>query len=96
MPTRLSENYEREAEVPLAFGVVREAVRRNHHRTPLLLIDPEVIRSKVRRFRAAMPGCGAALRVDLAPGCMRRVDAARADRASDRIRLEDPQSLDER
>ena len=56
MPTRLSENYEREAEVPLAFGVVREAVRRNHHRTPLLLIDPEVIRSKVRRFRAAMPG----------------------------------------
>jgi ornithine decarboxylase len=53
---RLSENYERELEVPLPFEVVREAVRRNHHRTPLLLLDPEVIRRKVRRFRAAMPG----------------------------------------
>jgi diaminopimelate decarboxylase len=56
MPVRLSDNYERELEVPLPFAVVREAVRRNHHRTPLLLIDPEVIRSKIRRFRAAMPG----------------------------------------
>jgi len=55
MAVRLSDNYDREAEVPLPFAVVREAVRRNHHRTPLLLLDPEVIRSKARRFRAAMP-----------------------------------------
>jgi ornithine decarboxylase len=56
MPVRLSDNYDRELEVPLPFAVVREAVRRNHHRTPLLLLDPDVIRSKVRRFRAAIPG----------------------------------------
>jgi len=35
MPVRLSDNYDREAEVPLPFAVVRETVRRNHHRTPL-------------------------------------------------------------
>jgi ornithine decarboxylase len=56
MASKLSENYEREPEIPLPFSVVRDAVRRNHHRTPLLLIDPEVISSKVRRFRRAMPG----------------------------------------
>ena len=55
MLVNLTDNYDRETEVPLDFAVVREAVRHNHHRTPFLLLDPELIRSKLRRFRAAMP-----------------------------------------
>lgn len=43
------------AEIPLDFGVVREAVKRNHHRTPFLLLDPDLIRGKLQRFRAVMP-----------------------------------------
>lgn len=56
MPDTLAHNYDNQPEVPLDFGIVREAVRRNHHRTPFLLLDPELIRGKVNRFRAAMPG----------------------------------------
>lgn len=44
-----------DAEVPLDFPVVREAIKRNHHRTPFLLLDPDLIRGKLQRFRAAMP-----------------------------------------
>lgn len=51
----LVENYDHQPEVPLDFAVVREAVRHNHYRTPFLLLDPELIRAKVHRFRAAMP-----------------------------------------
>ncbi|HSQ03730.1 MAG TPA: type III PLP-dependent enzyme [Burkholderiales bacterium] len=51
----LVENYDHHPEVPLDFAVVREAVRRNHYRTPFLLLDPELIRTNVHRFRAAMP-----------------------------------------
>ena len=43
------------AEVPLDFAVVRKAAKRKHHRTPFLLLDPDVIREKLQRFRAAMP-----------------------------------------
>ncbi|MBI4293145.1 MAG: type III PLP-dependent enzyme [Betaproteobacteria bacterium] len=43
------------AEIPLDFRVVQEAVKRNHHRTPFLLLDPDLIRTKLQRFRAAMP-----------------------------------------
>jgi len=45
--------YEAQAEVPLHFETVRAAV--SHHRTPFLLMDLELVRSKIRRFRAAMP-----------------------------------------
>lgn len=55
MVVELTDNYDQETEVPLDFAVVREAVKHNHYRTPFLLLDPELIRSKVRRFRAAMP-----------------------------------------
>lgn len=55
MSAGLSENYACDSAVPLEFCVVHEAVRRNQHRTPLLLIDPDVIRATVRRFRAALP-----------------------------------------
>jgi len=56
MASRLTDNYDREPEVPLDFAVVHDAVRHNHYRTPFLLLDPELVRRKVRRFRAAMPG----------------------------------------
>jgi ornithine decarboxylase len=47
--------YESQAEVPPPFETVRAAVRHNHHRTPLVLLDLELIRAKIRRFRDAMP-----------------------------------------
>jgi len=47
--------YELRAEVPLPFEAVRAAVRHNQHRTPFLLLDLELVRSKIRRFRAALP-----------------------------------------
>ncbi|MGB7542802.1 MAG: type III PLP-dependent enzyme [Burkholderiales bacterium] len=47
--------YETRDEVPLPFDTVRAAVRHNHHRTPFLLLDLELIRNKIRRFREAMP-----------------------------------------
>ena len=49
------ESYELGHEMPLEFSTVRAAVRHNGHRTPFLLIDLELVRSKIRRFRAAMP-----------------------------------------
>lgn len=39
----------------LDFALVRQALTGEHHRTPLLLLDPGLIRAKLRRFRAAMP-----------------------------------------
>ena len=48
--------YEAQGEVPLSFETVRAAVSHNHLRTPLLLLDLELVRRKVRRFRAALPG----------------------------------------
>ena len=56
MADKLTDIYDRETEVPLDFAVVHEAARHNHYRTPFLLLDPELARRKVRRFRAAMPG----------------------------------------
>ena len=47
--------YEAQGEVPLSFETVRAAVSHNHHRTPLLLMDLELVRRKIRRFRAALP-----------------------------------------
>lgn len=47
--------YESLAEIPLPFETVRAAVRHNSHRTPFLLLDLELIRGKLRRFREAMP-----------------------------------------
>jgi ornithine decarboxylase len=55
MAERLTNNYDREAEVPLDFALVHDAARHNHYRTPFLLLDPELARRKIRRFRAAMP-----------------------------------------
>ena len=47
--------YEAQSEVPLAFERVRAAVSHNGHRTPFLLFDLDLVRAKIRRFRAAMP-----------------------------------------
>jgi len=47
--------YESLTEVPLPFSTVRAAVKHNGHRTPFLLLDLELIRGKLRRFREAMP-----------------------------------------
>jgi len=52
---RQTESYELGHEMPLEFSRVRAAVRHNGHRTPFLLVDLELVRSKIRRFRAAMP-----------------------------------------
>jgi ornithine decarboxylase len=49
------EGYETGHETPLAFSTVQAAVRHNGQRTPFLLIDLELVRSKIRRFRAAIP-----------------------------------------
>jgi ornithine decarboxylase len=49
------ESYELGHEMPLEFSTVRAAVRHNGQRTPFLLVDLELVRSKIRRFRAAMP-----------------------------------------
>jgi ornithine decarboxylase len=56
MPDTLAHNYDQRPEVPLDFAVVRKAVTHNHHRTPFLLVDPELARGKARLFSAAMPG----------------------------------------
>jgi ornithine decarboxylase len=53
--SKLAANYERRAEVTLDFAVVRDAVRRNGDRTPLLLLDPKRIGMTAARLRAAMP-----------------------------------------
>jgi len=50
-----AESYELGHEIPLEFSTVRAAVRHNGHRTPFLLVDLELVRTKIRRFRAAMP-----------------------------------------
>ncbi len=50
-----TESYELGHEVALDFPTVRAAVGHNGQRTPFLLIDLELVRSKIRRFRAAMP-----------------------------------------
>jgi len=47
--------YDTRDEVPLPFETVRAAVRHNGHRTPFLLLDLELVRGKIRRFREAMP-----------------------------------------
>ena len=52
---RQAESYEFGREMPLEFSTVRAAVKHNGHRTPFLLVDVEVTRAKIRRFRAAMP-----------------------------------------
>ena len=49
------ESYELGHEMPLEFSTVRAAVRHNGQRTPFLLVDLELVRAKIRRFRAAMP-----------------------------------------
>jgi len=48
-------SYEFGHEMPLEFSTVRAAVKHNGHRTPFLLVDLELVRVKIRRFRAAMP-----------------------------------------
>ncbi len=50
-----AEAYEIGHEMPLEFSTVRAAVRHNGYRTPFLLVDREIVRSKIRRFREAMP-----------------------------------------
>jgi ornithine decarboxylase len=52
--TSLADVYDTHPEVGLDFERVREAVRAGH-KTPFLLIDPELIRIKVKRFKASMP-----------------------------------------
>jgi ornithine decarboxylase len=47
--------YDTRHEVPLNFATVRAAVRHNHQRTPFLLLDLDLVRRKLRRFREAMP-----------------------------------------
>jgi ornithine decarboxylase len=47
--------HEMSDEVPLDFALVRAAARHNHHRTPFLLLDLDLVRRKVMRFRDAMP-----------------------------------------
>jgi len=54
MADSLIDIYDTHPEISLDFSRVREAVRQGHD-TPLLLIDPELIRIKARRFKAAMP-----------------------------------------
>lgn len=54
MPHSLTDIYDTHPEVSLDFAVVREVVRQGH-KTPFLLIDPDLIRIKARRFEAAMP-----------------------------------------
>jgi ornithine decarboxylase len=51
----LADSYQLGREVPLDFSTVRAAVRHNGQRTPFLLIDTEIVRDKIRRFREAMP-----------------------------------------
>jgi ornithine decarboxylase len=53
---RQAESYELGHETPLEFSTVRAAAKHNGHRTPFLLVDVELARSKIRRFRAALPG----------------------------------------
>src|SRR5260221_7112326 len=42
-------------EVSLDFELVRQAASQKYHR-PFLIVDTAIVRGKVRRFRAAMPG----------------------------------------
>lgn len=49
------ESFELAHEMPLEFSTVRAAVKHNGQRTPFLLVDLELVRAKIRRFRAAMP-----------------------------------------
>jgi ornithine decarboxylase len=55
MPDSPALVYESRSEMPLRFETVRAAVSHNHHRTPFLLFDLELVRGKIRRFREAMP-----------------------------------------
>lgn len=54
MSESLKDVYDTHPEISLDFSRVREAVKEGHH-TPFLLLDPELIRIKARRFKAAMP-----------------------------------------
>ncbi len=54
MPNSIADIYDTHPETSLDFAVVREAVKQGH-KTPFLLIDPELARIKARRFKAAMP-----------------------------------------
>lgn len=54
MSDSLKDVYDTHPEISLDFSRVREAVKEGHH-TPFLLLDPELVRIKARRFKAAMP-----------------------------------------
>lgn len=54
MSDSLKNVYDTHPEISLDFSRVREAVKEGHH-TPFLLLDPELVRIKARRFKAAMP-----------------------------------------
>lgn len=54
MPDSMKDIYDTHPEISLDFAHVRDAVKRGHH-TPFLLLDPELIRIKARRFKKAMP-----------------------------------------
>lgn len=54
MSESLKDVYDTHPEISLDFSRVREAVKEGHH-TPFLLLDPELVRIKARRFKAAMP-----------------------------------------
>src|SRR5688572_29675143 len=46
--------FDTHAEVSLDFELVRQAARQKYTR-PFLILDTAIVRSKIRRFRAAMP-----------------------------------------
>jgi ornithine decarboxylase len=54
MADSLKDIYDTHPEISLDFSRVREAVQQGY-KTPFLLMDPELIRIKARRFKAAMP-----------------------------------------
>lgn len=54
MADSLKDIYDTHPEISLDFAIVREAVKQGY-KTPFLLIDPELIRIKARRFKASMP-----------------------------------------
>jgi len=52
--TSAIENYDTHPEISLDFADVREAARQGH-KTPFLIIDPELVRARARRFKESMP-----------------------------------------
>lgn len=54
MSTSTIEKYDTHPEISLDFADVRDAARQGH-KTPFLLFDPELVRTKARRFKEAMP-----------------------------------------